>query len=256
MLLTAALAGFRPRGLAAVALAGALAYNLTPYAMLIPYRVDNRPAAVSFWRPAIGFLRYNLLPGHRVEVVPTAAHWEAYWIPRAGFALARGWYRQLDVVDNPALYRPGLGRRAYGRWLREWAVEYVLLPKTPLDPYGGTREAALVRSGAAGLVRVARTGAWTIYAVPNATSILDGPGPATVRHFGHSSITGTVGAPGRYLLRVHYSPYWKARDVACISRGPNQMTYLDFLSSGSFSLRVTSTPDGLFDAATAPYEHC
>jgi hypothetical protein len=38
MVLTAALASFRPRVLVAVALAGALAYNITPYLLPIPYR--------------------------------------------------------------------------------------------------------------------------------------------------------------------------------------------------------------------------
>ena len=113
MLLTALLAGFRPRWLVALALAGAFAYTITPNLLLIPYRLDSRPAAEHFWRPALQFLRRHEQPGYRVEVVPTAAHWESYWIPRSGFALARGWYRQLDIVDNPALYSKRLDSTAY-----------------------------------------------------------------------------------------------------------------------------------------------
>ncbi|HKD94355.1 MAG TPA: hypothetical protein VKB43_06550, partial [Gaiellaceae bacterium] len=127
MLLTASLAGFRPRRLVVLALAVALAYNLVPYALLVPSRLDNNTQQASFWRPAIRFLRQHEQPGYRVEVVPTAEHWEAYWIPKAGFPLARGWYRQLDVVDNPALYTNHLDASAYRHWLRSDAVRYVLL---------------------------------------------------------------------------------------------------------------------------------
>ena len=69
----------------------------------------------SFWQPAVAFLHRHAKPGYRVEVVPTAAHWESYWIPKAGFPLARGWYRQLDVADNPALYAEHLDASAYRR---------------------------------------------------------------------------------------------------------------------------------------------
>ncbi len=108
MLLTASLAGFRPRRLVVIALAGAFVYNAVPYALLVPSRLDNATQHASFWRPALGFLRAHDRPGYRVEVVPTAEHWEAYWVPRSGFPLARGWYRQLDTADNPALYEKHL----------------------------------------------------------------------------------------------------------------------------------------------------
>ena len=84
--------------------------------------------------------------------MPTAEHWEAYWIPKAGFPLARGWYRQLDQADNPALYAKDLDARPYRRWLRANAVRYVLLSTTaPLDWDGGPQEEKVVRSSRAGL---------------------------------------------------------------------------------------------------------
>ena len=148
MLLTASLAGFRPRRLVVLALALAFAYNFVPYALLVPSRLGNDTQQASFWRPAIRFLRtHDTQPGFRVEVVPTAEHWEAYWVPKAGFPLARGWYRQLDVVDNPALYANHLDAAGYRHWLRSDAVRYVLLSSTaPLDWEGGPEEARIVRS--------------------------------------------------------------------------------------------------------------
>ena len=110
-------------------------------------------------------MKRHSAPGFRVEVVPTAAHWESYWIPRAGIALARGFYRQTDIVDNPLFYSGRLDAANYRRWLRAQAVDYVLLPATKLDPVGAPREARLLRSGVAGLTVAFRDRNWTIYRV-------------------------------------------------------------------------------------------
>jgi hypothetical protein len=64
MLLTATLAGFQPRRLVVLALAAAFAYNLVPYALLVPSRLDNQTQKESFWQPALGFLRAHEQPGY------------------------------------------------------------------------------------------------------------------------------------------------------------------------------------------------
>jgi hypothetical protein len=246
MLLTASLAGFRPRRLVVLALAVAFAYNLVPYALLVPSRLNNNTQQASFWRPAIRFLRAHEQPGYRVEVVPTAEHWEAYWIPKSGFPLARGWYRQLDVVDNPALYANHLDARAYRHWLRSDAVRYVLLSRTaPLDWEGGPQEAKVVRSKDSGLKAVFRSRNWTIYELPHATPLLTGPANPVITSFGHTAIRGQVFAAGRYLLRNHYSPYLHLQGTGCVAPGPNKMTTLDLTQPQRFVLSVPGTPDGL-----------
>ena len=246
MLLTASLAGFRPRRLVVLALAVALAYNLVPYALLVPSRLDNQTQSASFWRPAIRFLRTHEQVGYRVEVVPTAEHWEAYWIPKAGFPLARGWYRQLDTADNPALYENDLDAAAYRHWLRSDAVRYVLLSTTaPLDWDGGPQEAHVLRALHSGLNVVFRDRNWTIYELPRATPLLTGPAHPVVTSFGHTTIRGAVFAAGRYLLRNHYSPYLRLQGSGCVSQGPDKMTYLDLTRPERFSLSVPGTPDGL-----------
>ena len=45
-------------------------------------------------------------PLARVEVVPTALHWEAAYVAPS-FPLARGWERQLDTANNAIFYDPG-----------------------------------------------------------------------------------------------------------------------------------------------------
>lgn len=246
MLLTASLAGFQPRRLVVFALAAAFAYNVVPYALLVPSRLNNDTQQASFWRPAIRFLRAHAQPGFRVEVVPTAEHWEAYWIPKSGLPLARGWYRQLDVADNPALYANHLDASAYRHWLRSAAVRYVLLSTTsPLDWEGGPQEARVLRSPRSGLRTVFRSRNWTVYELPHATPLLTGPANPVVTSFGHTAIRGRVFAAGRYLMRAHYSPYLRLQGSGCVAPGPDKMTYLELTRPERFALSVPGTPDGL-----------
>jgi hypothetical protein len=246
MLLTGSLADFRPRRLVALALATAFAFNIVPYLLLIPSRLDNETQQASFWQPAIGFLRAREQPGYRVEVVPTAEHWEADWIPRAGFPLARGWYRQLDEADNPVLYSQQLDASSYRQWLRSAAVEYILLSRTaPLDWDGGPREASILRAPRSGFRVVFRSANWTIYELPRATPLLTGPAHPVVTSFGHTVIRGRVFAPGRYLLRAHYNPYWRLAGGGCVAPGPDKMTILDVTGAERFALGVPGTPAGL-----------
>jgi hypothetical protein len=245
MLLTASLAGFRPRRLILVALTGALAYNLVPYMLLIPSRLNTQTQHASFWQPPIDYLRAHNPPGYRVEVVPTAEHWEALEIPKAGIPLARGWYRQLDEADNPVLYAKHLSAAAYTGWLRSQAVKFILLSRTvPLDWDGSPREAKILRSPASGFRLVYRTKNWTIYELPHATPLLTGPAHPVVTSFGHTVIQGQVFAPGRYFLRAHFNPYWHLQGAGCVAHGPDKMTILDLSRAERFSLGVPGTPEG------------
>src|SRR5262249_25232403 len=117
-LLAGAMSGFRPRWLAVPAVAGAFLATVVPYLSMIPARSSTRGDRAAFWQPMIAFLAVRSGPDFRVEVAPTANHWEAYFLPRAGFALARGWYRQLDIADNPVFYRRPLTPESYRGWLR------------------------------------------------------------------------------------------------------------------------------------------
>ncbi|MDQ4029741.1 MAG: hypothetical protein M3168_01735 [Actinomycetota bacterium] len=237
VLLAAALAHFRPRWLAAGALAFALAYNLGPDVSALPKRVDDaRTARESFWRPALDFLAAHDDEDFRVEVVPTFGHWEAWFVPREGFALARGWYRQIDLAANPELYERPLDAAAYRRFLRRMGVRYVLLPHARLGPMGADREAALLRSG---MLPVAfRHRDWTIYELPEATPILSG---GRLEELGHERIVGRVDSAGRHRLRVRWTRYWEARrgDV-CLRRAADGMTTLVATRPGPFELAIGS----------------
>jgi hypothetical protein len=237
MLLAAMLARFRPRWLALVAVVSAFAANVGPYATTALARLD-KSAAPSFWTPLLAYLGRHRSADYRLEVVPTINHWEAYYVPKAGFAIARGWYQQLDTGDNPNLYRRPLTPAAYRAWLRSVGVRYVVLARTAPAAEGGA-ERNLLLSGRSGLREVFASRSGRIYELPRPTPILTGPAPATIETLGRSSISGRVARPGEYLLRVHYTSYWTlAAGSVCIRRGPSNMTLVDARRGGAFSLRA------------------
>jgi hypothetical protein len=241
VLLAAVLVRFRPRWLALAAVAFALFYNLAPDVSAFPKRAtDTATAEEAFWTPALRFLETHSTPNYRVEVVPTFGHWEAWWVPRAGFPLARGWYRQIDLAENPELYREPLSTQTYRRWLRRMGVRYVLLPAARLGPMGAVREADLLRSGSAGLLRVFRSRDWQIFEVRNAVPLLTGPGAAGLDQLDHDSVAGWTKSTGVHRLRIRYTPYWRVEaGRLCIARARDGMTLLRVVRPGRFALRAS-----------------
>jgi hypothetical protein len=246
MLMTAFLARFRPRWLTVLALSAALVYNVAPYAGAALDRTDVRAADRSFWAPAVAFLAERSTPNYRVEVVPTFDHWEAYWLPRAGIPLARGWYRQIDIARNELFYEKPLAPSAYRGWLRGMGVRFVVLPSTRLGQKGEEREAALLRSGRSGLREVFRSPQVTIFEVPRPEPILTGPGSPSVTRFDHAGIEGFLPAAGSYGLKVRYTRYWRVRaGTVCVERGGRGMTTIRAARAGRFAIAVPEGPGAL-----------
>lgn len=257
VLLVVVLARPRARALAAAALVAALAHNVGPDLSALPKRLaDARTAQQAFWQPALQFVRERSQPGDRVEVVPTFGHWEALYVPRAGLPLARGWYRQIDLAENPELYRRPLAASDYRRWLRDNGVRWVLLPNARLGPLGAAREATLLESRRAGLPLAMRTADWKVYRVPFARPLLSGAGNARVELLDHGRVVGRVGAPGRYRLAVRFSPTWVVRGNVCAIRAADGLTVLRAFGSGRFELAVPRLTDALRGAATRTSHVC
>jgi hypothetical protein len=260
MLVAAARADFRPRWLAIAAIGVALVSNVGPYLSMIPDRSSNPDAEPAYWAPVIRYLRTHSSAEFRVEVVPTANHWEAYYLPRAGIPLARGWYTQLDIADNAPLYAPALTPADYRAWLREHGVRFVVLPRLPLEPVRNEvdiREAQLVASRQSGLRTVLRIPTATVLELPHPTPLLTGPAPAALMSLQSSRITGYADKSGRYFLRVRYSPYWSITSgFLCLGLGPDGMTWLRVTRPGRFSIQAAETPGAvlqrLFDSDAPP----
>jgi len=198
-----------------------------------PHRNEAR-----LWRPVVAFLRSHETPSFRVEVVPTAAHWEAYFLPRAGFAIARGWYRQLDLAANGLFYHGRLSRSGYRGWLRRMAVRYVVLARLEsLDGRGAAGEARLLRSGESGLRLVKATRDWSYYELRSAAPLLRPARLGAISSLGPDRIAGVVRHAGTYFLDVTYMRYWQPFPKSLsVARAPNGMTLLRMSHAGRFRL--------------------
>jgi hypothetical protein len=253
MLIAALLAEMRPRLLVALALASAFAYNVVPYGLMAAQRTTSVLRKKEAWTPALAFLHEHEGPNYRVEVVPTVEHWESYYVPAAGYALARGWYRQLDLAQNPVLYRRRISPRAYQSWLRRNGVRLVLLPSAGLDTSGALPEAQLLRSGRSGLVVRFRNPVWTIYELPRPTPILSGAPGARLTVFSHARIAGIAATPGDYRLRVRYMRYWRvAAGRICVEPAADgAATTLRILGTGRFALVSDERPGEVLENVVA-----
>jgi hypothetical protein len=250
-LLIVALRRWRPLPLALALLAMALAWNVTPLAAgLVRGEADVTAHAVA-WRAPLAYLHKHLRPGYRVEAVDTSEHWPAFYIAESGIPLARGWFRQNDFPLNAVLYRH-LTPAAYRAWLRKLGIAYVLLTRSTPD-YSSRQEAALVRSGRAGLHRVWSSREIAIYAVPRARPIVAGPGRPTVLALRESRVLVRVTRAGTYRVAVRWSPYWHA-STGCLARTGGGMLRLRTREAATVRIAFDVDASGLLDtfAGTAP----
>ncbi len=216
--LAVSLRRWRPLHLVVPAIVLAALWNVTPivsnYARA---SADPGGSRAAYWQPAIGYLHAHLSPSFRVEVVDTVDHWAAAYLPDAGIPIVRGWYRQSDFPQNELLYDHPLRRHAYQAWLRSLGVRYVVLSDAEPD-YSSRQEASLIRTGRSGLVPVFRSTHVSVYELPNARSVVVGPGLASVEWLWPARAVFVVDKPGTYRVALRWSPYWRTRQ-GCVSRG-------------------------------------
>jgi hypothetical protein len=140
----------------------------------------------------------------RVEVVPTRSHREAS-VLAPYVNLARGWNRQADVGLNQLFYRrETISPTAYHRWLKRWAVSYVVISSAEPDP-AAVAEAELVASRPSYLHEVWSSGDWTLFEVSGTQPLVDAP--ATVIAFDAAMITISTPEAGTFTLRIPASPW-------------------------------------------------
>ncbi len=180
----------------------------------------------------------------RVEVVPTASHREAAALaPYVN--LARGWNRQADADRNRLFYRDRpLTEKAYERWLRRWAVRFVVLSTATPDD-AAVDEAELVAGGLPFLEKVWSDDHWTLYAVRKPRPLVSKP--ATVLGFDAAMITLYTPRPGPVVVRVTYSDWLGLVDPVgnpVPTTGPDGEPLVDSCVSGQASdPTVTNTRD-------------
>ena len=87
----------------ALAMVGGLYWQFTASVNQIARSVGDPSTTAEFFEPAASWLGAHGGDGMRIEVPPTANHWEsAYLAP--SFELARGWLRQLDTTRDDVFY--------------------------------------------------------------------------------------------------------------------------------------------------------
>lgn len=199
----------------------------------------------SYYQGLLGFLATRE-GTFRVEIPFTANHWEANRVARR-FPLARGWERQLDVRHNRLFYEGDLTPGRYRAWLHENAIAYVALPDARLD-YSARAEAALIRARPAFLQPVWRDAHWQVFAVASPARLADG---AAVTRLGTDSVALRFPAPGRALLRVRWTPYWRVvHGSACVERAGGGWTRVRATRAGAVGLATRFAPGRI--ASDAP----
>jgi hypothetical protein len=222
--LAAALLARRPQvpiWFLALFLVGSLYWQVTASVSQIARSVGDPSTAAAYFEPLQHWLRAHGGDGARIEVPPTANHWEsAYLAPQVD--LARGWLRQLEATRDDVFYAEGghLTDRAYSAWLRDNAVRFVALPDAPLD-YSSAAEQRLILREPPYLAPRWHHAHWRVYEVRNPAPLVQPlhGGEATVRWLGHDGFALHVTRPGEFLVRVAFTPYWSiARGAGCLLR--------------------------------------
>ncbi len=244
--------------LLSLALAGGLYWQLTASVNQIARSVGDPSTASAYFTPVAGWLREHDGAAARIEVPPTANHWEsAYLAP--GFELARGWLRQLDTTRDDIFYRDDgpLTDSAYRSWLHNNAIRYVALPDAPLD-YSSAAERRLILSKPAYLQPRWSDGHWRVYEVRDPAPLVQslGAGAASVRQVGHSGFALDVTRPGEFLVRVSFTPYWSiARGSGCLFRH-GDWTLARASRPGIFRVAVDFSLSRAWNAATGAGKTC
>ena len=240
-----------------VTLAGSLYWQFTASVVQVARAVGDPSTSPSYFQPAARWLLDHGGRGTRIEVPPTANHWEsAYLAPK--FELARGWLRQLDTARDDIFYEEGaLNERSYGRWLRGNAISYVALPDAPLD-YSSIAEAKLILAAPPYLHERFHADHWRIYEVRNPKPMVEplGTGRANTVRVGHQGFALDVTSPGEFLVRVSFTPYWSiGRGAGCLLRR-GDWTVARTAHTGIFSVDADFSLGGAWNAMTGAKKTC
>jgi hypothetical protein len=202
--------------------------------------VAGSPATMaSYYAPVERYLAAHGAGVERVEVPLTRSHWEAAMLAPS-VSLARGWEKQLDERYDSALLGEGLTAERYRAWLKREAVAYVALADAPPDR-SSAREGALIREGQPYLKPVWASRHWRVYRVSEATPLLEGAGRLTM--LGSDTFALYANAPGRLLVRVHYSRYDTVlTGRGCVGGAPGGWTFVRVRARGEIVVGARFSP--------------
>jgi hypothetical protein len=242
----------------ALFLAGSLYWQLNASVTQIARSVGDPSTQAAYFEPVAHWLRANAGQGARVEVPPTANHWEsAYLSPDV--ELARGWLRQIDMTKDDIFYddEGTLRSSEYRAWLHDNAVRYVALPDAPLD-YSSIAERRLILSEPPYLRLRWHSAHWRVYTVLDHAPLVQPEGDAAARvlQVGRQGFTLDVVRPGDFLVRVSFTPYWSiGRGEGCLLRH-GEWTLARAERPGVFHVGVDFSLARAWDAVTGARKTC
>ena len=258
--LAAVLLAHRPRApfwFVALFLVGSLYWQLNASVTQIARSVGDPSTQAAYFEPLAHWLHDNGGLGARVEVPPTANHWEsAYLAPKV--ELARGWLRQIETTRDDIFYDDGeLGNARYRAWLHDNAVRFVALPDAPLD-YSSAAERRLILSEPPYLRLRWHDSHWRVYTVLDHAPLVEprGAAAARVQQIGRQGFTLDVTHPGSFLVRVSFTPYWSiARGHGCLFRR-GEWTLVRAESPGLFHVGADFSLARAWSAMTGAHKTC
>jgi len=217
---------------------------------------DSPSAKESYYQPLLAELNQRMYTGatvgQRVEVVEPQSKGGAWHIGES-IPVARGWERQVDVVDNPIFYDDGaLDAASYRQWLDQLAVAYVAVPHTKLD-FASEDEAELIKGGLPYLAQVWHNDDWKLYRVLDAAPLARNAQVVSVHG---NQVRLQVTRPGPVPIQIRWSDHLVVLDGSklvslgirargCLSED-GEWTLLHARTAGSYVLTsdVDLLPDG------------
>ncbi len=238
-------------------LAGSLWWQVAPAVRDVAQSMGDASTRSSYYEPLADWLRANGAEGARIEVPFTSGHWEtAYLAP--DFELARGWLRQLDRTRNGIFYDGRLTHTRYREWLQQNGIRYVALPDAKSD-YSARVEHKLVESGPSYLRQVAQLGNWSVYRVLGTLPLLQPRGRAqgSLARLEPEAFVLQVRRPGRFLVRVRATPFWKLSGGAsgCVGKS-GRWTVVRADQPGPVRVSIRFSLERAGRSATGWHENC
>lgn len=198
----------------------------------------------SYFEPLVSELE-GLAGGRpiRVEIPPTRSRWESAYVAEH-VPIARGWLRQMESDDLHRFTDDRLTAPAYARWLRTHGIDYVALPDAELD-FLAEDEAELLAAGPHPFLRpVWSNEHWRLWRV-------DAGDRQSIRPnwVGPDGYELSVPGPGRYLVRMRWSPYLRiVSGEGCLEPKGKESTVVTVpadAGAGLIEVRASLTLDGL-----------
>jgi hypothetical protein len=193
-----------------------------------------------YYKPLNDALAREMTTPARVEVPPTRNHWEGVFVGKH-FELARGWERQLDQKYANLFYGTVITPENYKAWLDRNAVSYVAVHDGPADFASRSESDFLIEETPSYLKPVWRNENWVLYAVDDPTPLLSGPGRLTETTADSFKID--VERPGRFVMRLHFSPYWSiTTGSGCVAPARGNWTEVRLKEAGPAEVSMSWTP--------------